>query len=181
MEQIIIYGSRYGSTRRYAEKLSELTGIPATDCSQIPDLSEITTVIYLGGLYAGGVLGLKSTLRAVCSPEKRNWIIITVGLADPKDPQNQQTLRTSLKKQLPPALFHQAAIFHLRGAIDYGRLSLGHRTMMALLYRSVRHLPLQQQSAENRAMIETYGRQVDFTDFRALKPIADQIQQHSTF
>ena len=36
MEQIILYGSRYGSTRRYAEKLSELTGVPAFSYKQAP-------------------------------------------------------------------------------------------------------------------------------------------------
>ena len=31
MNQQIIYGSEYGTTRRYAEQLSQLTGIPAMD------------------------------------------------------------------------------------------------------------------------------------------------------
>ena len=39
MEHIIIYGSQYGSSRRYAEKLSEQTGIPAVSYKDAPDLS----------------------------------------------------------------------------------------------------------------------------------------------
>ena len=63
MESIILYGSRYGATRRYALALSERTGIPACSYRDKPDLSGKTLVVYLGGLYAGGVLGLAKTLR----------------------------------------------------------------------------------------------------------------------
>ena len=48
--------------------------------------------------------------------------------------------------------------------------------MMALLYQSLRRTPLEKQTAENRALIETYGKQVDFTDFDALEPIMQEIQ-----
>ena len=65
MEHIIIYGSQYGSSRRYAEKLSEQTGIPAVSYKDAPDLSGRSVVVYLGSLYAGGVLGLSKTLRGL--------------------------------------------------------------------------------------------------------------------
>ena len=48
--------------------------------------------------------------------------------------------------------------------------------MMKLLYQSLRRIPLEKQTAENRALIETYGKQVDFTDFGALEPILREIR-----
>lgn len=48
--------------------------------------------------------------------------------------------------------------------------------MMKLLYQSLRRTPLEKQTAENRALIETYGKQVDFTDFSALEPIIGEFQ-----
>ena len=69
MEHIIIYGSQYGSPRRYAEKL----------------------------------------------------------LNEP----------IFLQRRLPAELFRRAKFFHLRGGMNYKNLNIGHRTMMALLYRSV--------------------------------------------
>ena len=39
-----------------------------------------------------------------------------------------------------------------------------------------RRPPLEKQTAENRALIETYGKQVDFTDFSALEPIIGEFQ-----
>ena len=56
-------------------------------------------------------------------------------------------------------------------------LSFGHRMVMKLLYQSLHRTPLEQQTAENRALIETYGKQVDFTDFRTLEPIIQERQR----
>ena len=179
MEHIIIYGSQYGSTRRYAEKLSAQTNTPAISYKQARNLSDAKTIIYLGGLYAGGVLGLSKTLRGLSSYDNIKLILITVGLADPKIPENRESIRASLQSRLPAELFLRMKLFHLRGGIDYKKLSLGHRTMMKLLYQSLRKTPLEAQTAENRAFMATYGKQVDFTDFSALDPIIDEIQKET--
>lgn len=179
MEHIIVYGSRYGSTRRYAEKLSEQTDIPAISYKDAPALSDRKTIVYLGGLYAGGVLGIAKTLRSFSFRNGQKLLLVTVGLADPNEPENQDNIRASLQRQLSPELLGRAKIFHLRGGIDYQKLSFGHRTMMKLLYQSLRRTPPEKQTAENRALIETYGKQVDFTDFSALEPIIWEIQRET--
>ena len=177
MKDIILYGSRYGSARRYAEELSRQTGIQAFCYKDAPDLSDAGTIVYLGGLYAGGVLGLAKTLRGSSLREDQKLVVVTVGLADPEDPENQTNIRTSLSRQIPEPLFRRAKLHHLRGGIDYQKLSLGHRTVMALLYQSLRRISPEKQTAENRALMETYGKQVDFTDLAALDPIIWEIQK----
>ena len=134
MKSIILYGSRYGSARRYAQELSKQTGIPAVGYRDIPSLSGHQTIVYIGALYAGGVLGLARTLRSLSLRDGQRLVIVAVGLADPDIPQNRENIRNSLQKQIPAQLYGRAAVFHLRGAIDYQALSLGHRTMMALLH-----------------------------------------------
>ena len=177
MKHIILYGSQYGSTCRYAENLAEQTGIPAVSYKDAPDLSGMNTIIYMGGLYAGGVMGLTKTLRGISLQDKQKLILVTVGLSDPNEQENQDNIRASLQRQLPSALLDRAKIFHLRGGIDYQKLSFGHRTIMKLLYQSLRRIPIEKQTSENRALIETYGKQVDFTDFSALEPIILEIQR----
>ena len=179
MEHIIVYGSQYGSTRRYAEKLSEQTGIPATRYQDAPALSDRKTIVYLGGLYAGGVLGLAKTLRGFSLRDGQKLLLVTVGLADPNDQENRDNIRATLQKQLPAGLLDRAKVYHLRGGVDYQKLSFGHRTVMKLLYQSLRKTPSEKQAAENRAFLETYGKQVDFTDFRTLEPIILEIQKEA--
>ena len=120
MNQQIIYGSEYGTTRRYAEQLSQLTGIPAMDYTSAKNLDGCELVIYLGGLYAGGVKGLKHTVKRL--PTGVKLILVTVGLADVTDQENIRNIQNSVRRQLPTALFDQTALFHLRGGIDYDGL-----------------------------------------------------------
>ena len=177
MKSVILYGSRYGSARRYAQELSKQTGIPAVSYQEVPLLSEPETVVYIGALYAGGVLGLTKTLRGQSLGEHQRLVIVTVGLADPDIPQNRENIRNALQKQIPAGSYDRAVIFHLRGAIDYHELSFVHRTMMALLHRSLQKKPAEEWSEEDRALMETYGKQADFVDFASLRPIINEMQR----
>ena len=177
MKTIILYGSQYGTTKRYAEKLAGLTDLPAVSYEKAPDLAGCEQIVYLGGLYAGGVKGLKQTAKKF--PAGVRLILVTVGLADVQDKQNVENIRRSVRRQLPAEVLQNTAFFHLRGGIDYSRLNLTHKTMMKLLYNHARKLPPEKQTAETRAMIETFGTQVDFVDFASLRPIADAMQVES--
>lgn len=179
MKSVILYGSRYGSARRYAQELSKQTDIPAVSYQEAPPLSKLETIVYIGALYAGGVLGLARTLRSLSLRDGQRLVIVTVGLADPDIPQNRENIRNSLPKQIPAQLYGRAAVFHLRGAIDYQALSLGHRTMMALLHRSLQMKPAEEWSEEDKALMETYGKQADFVDFASLRPIINEMQRES--
>ena len=179
MERVILYGSHYGSTLQYAKKLSELTDIPAVHYKDAFDLSGMHTIIYMGGLYAGGVLGLSKTLRSISPQEIRRLFIVTVGLSDPSKPETTENVHKSLQKQLSSELFQHAKLFHLRGAMDYGELHLGHRTAMALLYQSLRRMPSEKWTEEDRALMDTYGKQVDFVDFEALEPVIRELNKES--
>ena len=55
MKGIVVYGSNYGTTRAYAQELARRTGWPAVDWQQAKNLADYEAVVYLGGLYAGGV------------------------------------------------------------------------------------------------------------------------------
>ena len=175
MNGVILYGSHYGSARRYAQALAESTGIVAVPYANAPQLAGKHTIVYVGALYAGGVLGLRKTFRGFSPQEGQTILIVTVGLADPNDPENRANIRTALQRQLSAEVLQRAKLFHLRGGIDYSKLSLGHRAAMALVYRAARRAPEEKQTAENRALIETYGQRVNFEDLRALEPVLQAI------
>lgn len=198
MSTLIVYGSEYGTTRRYAEKSAEITNLPVIsyedlthegrplcrskncgtpfgderkgDCK--PSLG-YDRIIHFGGLYAGGVKGLKATIGAL--REDTKLIIVTVGLADVNDKENIENIRKSLSKQVPEKLLSITPIFHLRGGIDYQELSFKHRAMMTLLYNKVKKLPEEKKTAEIKAMIETFNSKVDFVDYNSLDPIVKAI------
>lgn len=178
MNSIIIYGSHYGTTKQYAEELSKRTNIRAISFKKFnQQINDYDNIIYLGALYAGGVLGVSKTLKKLNNISNKKILIATVGLSDPTDEVNKNNIRNNIKKQIPKEVLEKAKIFHLRGGIDYSKLNFAHKTMMKLLYNAVKNLPNEKQTAEDRAMIETYNKKVNFIDFSSLDKIDNEIQK----
>ena len=85
MSNIIIYGSHYGTTKQYAKELSRRTNIEAISFENVKEINNYDKIIYLGGLYAGGVLGMTKTLKKLNKISNKTIILVTIGLSDPTD------------------------------------------------------------------------------------------------
>ena len=130
MSNIIIYGSHYGTTKQYAKELSRRTNIEAISFENVKEINNYDKIIYLGGLYAGGVLGMTKTLKKLNKISNKTIILVTIGLSDPTDEKNINNIRNNIKSQIQKEIFEKAKIFHLRGGIDYSKLNFVHKTMM---------------------------------------------------
>ena len=177
MNSIIIYGSHYGTTKQYAEELSRQTNIERVSFKNVKDINNYDKIIYLGALYAGGVLGMAKTLNKLNNISNKTIIIATVGLADPTDEVNKNNIRNNIKIQLKKEVFENAKIFHLRGGIDYTQLNFVHKTMLKLLYNRIKNLPEEKKTPEDKAMIDTYNKKVNFIEFSTLDKIINEIQK----
>ncbi|MBQ7426781.1 MAG: hypothetical protein IJV20_05980 [Prevotella sp.] len=171
---VIIYGSQYGTTKRYAEYLSEMTGIEAVAFKEAKKIDKYDRVIFMGALYAGSVLGLKKTVSKM-SP-KQELVIVTVGLVDPNDPENIDYIRHSIKERIPADLYDETRILHLQGAIDYSHLSLKHRMMMAVIHSKLSKMPEEKLNTEAKTILATYGKKEDFVDFKSLEKLGSVIK-----
>ena len=178
MNSIIVYGSNYGTTKQYANELSRRTNMKVISFKKVnQQINDYDNIIYLGALYAGGVLGMSKTLKKLNNILNKKIIIVTVGLSDPTDEVNKNNIRNNIKNQISREVFEKAKIFHLRGGIDYSKLNFAHKTMMKLLYNAVKNLPKEKLTAEDRAMIETYNKNVNFIDFSSLDEIISETQK----
>jgi len=69
-------------------------------------------------------------------------------------------------------------VFHLRGGIDYKKLGIVHRAMMAMLKTMMTgKKPREEWTDEQKLLIDTYGDRVDFTDRRSINPIVEYIRK----
>ena len=177
MSNIIIYGSQYGTTKMYAEELSKRINVKALSFEKIDDINKYNKIIYLGGLYAGGVLGMSKTFKKLNDMNNRRIILVTVGLADPKNAENINNIRNAIKRQLSKNILEKIKIFHLRGGIDYSKLNFVHKTLMNLLYKKAKNLPEEKKTVEDKAIIETYGKKVSFIDFSDLDGIVSEFSK----
>ncbi len=175
MKSLIIYGSQYGTTKAYATKLSEMTGIPCVSYENVADINDYEQIIYLGGLYAGGVKGLKNTF-SLLKKSNIKTIVVTVGIADVSNKENTDKIKVSLEKQLGDDIYKNSLIFHLRGGIDYGKLNFMHKIMMKMVYHSLKNKPVESLTKDDKDLMETYNKTVDFVDYASLRQIVKAIQ-----
>lgn len=175
MSDLILYGSQYGAAKYYAEQLSKRTGIPIKSYKEVKNLIGYQRVIYLGGLYASKVKGLKSIIKKL-SPTTQ-LIIVTVGLSDVKNQKTRESIKNAIENQVPKELFNKVTLFYLRGGINYSKLKLSHRLMMTLLYYKCRSLPEEKKTPDVQGIIETFGKKVSFIDKKSLEPIVQYIKK----
>lgn len=171
LDSIIVYGSEYGSAQEYAQELAKQLKLKCIDYHHFDVKKSYQTIIYIGSLYAGGVKGM------ISSHQYQDLLVASVGLSDPKNQKNTDKIKEHLKKQVPNLTIEDEQIFHLRGAIDYSKLTFIHRILMGMLYRKVRKTPESQLDAESRQLLETYNKTVNFIDLTTLDPIIQRYLQ----
>ena len=169
---VVVYSSKYGSTQRYAEWIAAALGCPLRKAAdtRIEDLLAHDPIIYGGGLYASGINGVSLITKNYEQLRDKKLLVFTVGLADPAIGEQFEPI---LAKNFSPAMREHIRIFHLRGGIDYRRLGVLHKSMMAMLKKMVDRKPEAERTDEDREMLETYGAVVDFTDPTSIGPLVE--------
>ena len=161
----VIYKSKYGATKKYAEWIAQELKASLFDASSIKpaQLMDFDVIVYGGGLYAGTINGVKLVAANPC----KHLVVFTVGLADPKDIDPS----TILAKAFTPELLPKIKVFHLRGAMNFSKLGLVHKGIMAVVKKMVTKKDPSELSGEERAIAESGLENVDFTDKDSIAPI----------
>lgn len=172
---VVIYESKYGYTKRYAEWIAKALSCPLFERKQFhpKDFSKYELIIYGGGLYAGGVSGIKLLTQNWNILSGKKVILFTCGLADPNEPENVSSIRKSLSKVLTKEMLAHMHLFHLRGGIEYSRLNFVHKTMMSMLRKMLLKKDSHELNEEASQLLATYGKCVDLTDRESIRPLVE--------
>ena len=175
---IVIYESKYGTTKKYAEWIAEDLGADLYErkAASADALTGYDVIVYGGGLYAGGVSGLPFITKNFDKIKDKKILLFTCGLGDPNVSENVKSIQKSLDKVLSPEMKKTVEIYHLRGGMDYSTLSFMHKSMMSMVQKSVAKKDPKDMTQEDIEMLETYGKVVDFTDRSTIKPLVDSAQ-----
>lgn len=170
---VVIYESKYGFTKRYAEWIAEALSCPVFEQKKFctKDFAQYETIIYGGGLYAGGVSGIRLITGNWSLLSDKQVVLFTCGLANPGDSYNVSNIRQSLSKILSDDMMKRIRLFHLQGGIDYRRLSFIHKTMMSMLRKMLQKKDEHTLRREDRLILETYGQNLDFTEKGSIRPL----------
>jgi menaquinone-dependent protoporphyrinogen IX oxidase len=172
---VVVYESKYGTTKKYAEWIAEdlCADLIERKAASADALTGYDVIVYGGGLYAGGVSGLPFIIKNYDKIKDKRVLLFTCGLGDPNVSENVESIQKGLKKVLSPEMQQKVEIFHLRGGMDYSKLSFVHKSMMSMVQKSVAKKEPEKRTQEDIQMLETYGKIVDFTDRGTIRPLVD--------
>lgn len=155
---LVTYTSKYGSARKYAKWISAALDAELAEAKTVKpgQFEQYDVVVHGGGLYAGGIAGVKLVIRHPC----KNLVVFTVGLGNP----NTSDYSKIIDMNFTPELLSKTKLFHLRGGIDYKRLGPVHKAMMAMMKGSILKKPEAERASDDAEFLATYGSAVDFSD-----------------
>ena len=167
----VIYKSKYGTTKQYAEWIAQELGVTIIEASKVKpaQLMSFDVVVYGGGLYAGGIDGVGLVTKNPC----KRLVVFTVGLADPETTDYSAILN----KYFSSELLQQIKVFHLRGGMDYKELGLVHKGMMGMMRKMVMKQAEAERNEEDSLFLETYGSKIDFIDKDTIAPIIKYVRE----
>lgn len=172
---VVVYKSKYGSTKQYANWIAEALHADLFEASKITgkELGRYTTIIYGGGLYAGGIGGINLITKHFDEIKDKKIVVYTCGLADPNDMENIKGIHKGIDKIFTPEAKNKIEFFHLRGGIDYKKLGIVHKAMMAMLKHALSKKDFEALRDEDKQMLETYGKKVDFINKETITPLVE--------
>lgn len=166
MSIIVVYKTKYGSTKTYAQWIAEELGCQAVDAKavKIDDLLQYDTIIYGGGLYAEVINGVTLITKNMDKLKDKKLVIYTTGITpmEYREYYDKLVIEKNFKGGVPD----NVKIFNFVGKMILDELSIVHRT-------AIKSLKKLMQGKENptemeKLLVELCDADGDFTDRNAI-------------
>jgi menaquinone-dependent protoporphyrinogen IX oxidase len=133
MKKIVVYKSKYGSTKEYAGWIADELDCCAVDAREIKpeDLKEYDTIIYGGGLYAEVISGVSLITKNIEALKDKKIIVYSTGLT-PQDCREYYD-KMVLEKNFKEGVRERIKMFNFPGKMVISELSLVHRAAIKTL------------------------------------------------
>lgn len=173
MKTIVVYKSRYGSTKTYAEWIAEELGCEAVDAknAKIDTLEQYDTIIYGGGLYAEIIAGVILITKNMEKLAGKKIIVYTTGIT-PIDCRDYYD-KLVMDKNFSPGIRDQIKVYNFPGKMILSELSPVHRTALKTLKKIMQGK--KNPSEMEKLLVELCDADGDFSDKNLIKPLIDYV------
>ncbi|MBQ7985641.1 MAG: flavodoxin [Clostridia bacterium] len=133
MKPIVLYRSKYGSTKAYAQWIAEALSCEAMDAkgASADILKDYDTIIYGGGLYAEIIAGASLITKNIDKLQDKKLIVFTTGLT-PTDCREYYDGMV-IEKNFKNGTKDKIKVFNFPGKMIISELSLVHKTAIKTL------------------------------------------------
>lgn len=173
MNGVILFQSKYGATKKYADWISNKTGFPIieTKKSRIEEIQKYDTIILGGGIYASGIAGLSFLRKNMKNLQNKRIIVFCVGASPYEDKAMREIVQHNMKDNLS-----SIPCFYCRGAWDMDAMSVIDRNLCKMLRKAVGKKPPEEYELWERALMEAGEASCDWTDEKYIEPILEAIR-----
>ncbi len=170
---IILYQSKYGATKKYAEWLKEATQFECmeTKKADIKKVQEYDVIILGGGIYASGIAGLSFLKKNISYLKNKKIVVFCVGAS----PYDEDAFAEVYKHNFKDGL-KDMACFYCRGAWNEEEMSLKDRTLCRMLQKAVARQDPATYEPWQKALMCAVGQKCDWTDRKYIEPILEYVQ-----
>jgi len=169
MNAIVIYKTKYGSTKTYAEWIRDALDCEIAEAKSITaeKLKDYDVIIYGGGLYAEMINGVSLITRNIEGLKDKKIAIYTTGITplDCRDYYDKLVIEKNFKNGVPDNI----KIFNFMGKMKMDELSLVHRSALKSLKKIMQ--AKKDASPMEKLLIELCGADGDFTDIAQIKDL----------
>lgn len=159
MKSIVIYKSKTGFVKKYAQWIAEELGadlIPHSK-AKVDVLINYDTIIYGGGLYAVGINGIKLITNNLNKLKDKKIVVFASGAT----PAREEVLEEIKNKNFSKEQQQFIEFFYMRGGFDYSKLNFIDKILMTLMKRML--IKKENPTADERGLLNAYETPVDFT------------------
>lgn len=175
MNAIVVYKSKYGSTKAYAEWIAEELGCKAVDAKgmKIDELVKYDTIIYGGGLYAEIIAGVNLITKNIDKLAGKKIAVYSTGIT-PLDCRDYYD-KMVIEKNFKPEMLEHIKVFNFMGKMILDELSFPHRTAIKALKKLMggKENPTEME----KLLVDLCDADGDFTDREAIKDLVAYVKE----
>lgn len=167
MKTVVIFNSKTGFTKRYAEWISTAaeTDLMELSVAKKKDLTVYDAIIFGGWACAGSISRLNWFKDNMDRWANKKLIIFCVGASPLENPEIGPALRQNFTEEQ----FKKVSVFYCPGGLNYEKMSTSSKLMMKLFLKTL-HLK-KNKTESDLEMIRMISASYDISDQKYIEPI----------
>jgi len=173
MKTIVIYNSKTGFTKRYAQWLAEAI---KADCFELSEakkksMAEYKAIIFGGWACAGSISKLSWFKGNIEKWTDKKLIVFCVGGSPIDNPEIMPTLQKNFKE----SELKKVNVFYCPGGFNYEKMSIPSKWMMKIFIKTLQAKKDKTQADEK--MIKMISSSYDISDKKYIEPILECLKK----
>lgn len=173
MKTVVIYHSKTGFTKRYAQWIADAAGADCYELSEAKkkNLTVYETIIFGGWACAGGISKLNWFKKNMETWADKKLIVFCVG----GSPMDSPDIAPALKQNFNESQWEKLHVFYCPGGFHYEKMSIPSKLMMKMFIKALKAKKDKTETEEE--MIKMISSSYDISDKKYIEPILECLKR----